>query len=501
MPFALAVLPGLLAAPSCAQPGTLDPDFQGDGIGLYQAPLNTQYAQRVALQPDGRIIVLITLDVNDDLLARHLPDGTIDIGFGAAGYVDLSLLGMSGAHYTSMCTDTEGRILVCGHHSGSGFIARFGPQGTLDPSFGLNGLATLSFMDDPYPYGVTVDPDGKILVNFSTNAITGRVAGVARLLSNGQMDTSFSFDGAAWSELGSWARTYAMALQPDGKILIGGVYDAGDEAAHDYLQFIIRFTADGSRDTGFGISGEWTYSLGPVGMEWIGDIHVRGDGGITAIGMSGTGTLPINIVALTPAGVPDPAFSFDGVVQVSSLGTYGILALQPDGKLLAVGAYTTLRAIRLNYDGTYDLGFGTNGLAIPSVTGILNVLACTLQPDGKLLLAGNGPGGRYMLARMLTGLDVGIPSIGPGADLRLFPNPATEQVHLNYTLNTSEAITCALLDMQGRAVRTFFTASRRSAGEQRETLDLHGLAGGTYTLAMRSESHSLTTRIVKLQHP
>lgn len=251
-------------------------------------------------------------------------------------------------------------------------IARLNIDGTFDPSFS----SPLTFVDSLDGIETAVfQSDGKILVGGSF-MIGGTRYAVARLNSNGTPDASFS---TPQFEFGT---TRAIAIQPDGKIIIGGPLNFGQTPPPQQLprRDLIRLNSDGTLDTSFQLTG-WTQnvSFGPDSIVLMPDGKIVGGFG-GDLGVGG-----YQIVRVTSSGAFDPAYG------QNILGYVNKLILQPDGKLLAGGDGISINGeagrtvVRLNPDGTKDPTFD---LVIPNAI-FANATALELEPDGNLLIGGN----------------------------------------------------------------------------------------------------------------
>lgn len=227
------------------------------------------------------------------------------------------------------------------------------------------------------PRAMIVQPDGKIIIGGYFQSVDGLVRpGLARLNADGSVDPSFN-PGIVNGMV------YCLALQPDGKILVGGEFDAINGQTR---RGFARLLSDGSVESlasfpvGTGVSG-MVYSL-----------MVQPDGRILLGGFFSTvnGQPRKGIARLNADGTVEGLDTFKigaGVTSSGDLGYVYSVALQPDGKILLVGAFTkvntTSRAgiARLNSDGSVDGGFAA---------GTANDLmrAVVVQPDGKILVGG-----------------------------------------------------------------------------------------------------------------
>jgi uncharacterized delta-60 repeat protein len=275
--------------------------------------------------------------------------------------------------------------------------------GDLDPSFSGDGRATLNLggMEDIYWADVAATPDGGSVVVGTTSTTFGQplTIGIAKLRSDGSFDPAFSGDGKLILSRGIGAYAYAVAAQPDGKIVISGTHDEGGV---EYLD-VVRVNANGTLDSSFGAGGFRSITFNTPLEEGY-DVAVGPDGKIVAAGYAGTyipqnGNQPafadydIVVVRLNSNGVPDTTFSGDGIAKPTS-GTSDeaqAVAIQPDGKIVVAGAHSDeMTATRFNSDGTLDSDFGTGGQATPDFPNNpeSEAYGIALQPDGNIVLAG-----------------------------------------------------------------------------------------------------------------
>ena len=237
-----------------AAPGRLDPTFSGDGR-LTDWP-GARFARGVAIQPDGKIVIVgsyrFAPEQRDFRIARYNPDGSPDLSFGGgAGRVTTDFGGNDDSQRVAIQPD--GKILVVGVSEentlthGSVALARYNQDGSLDTSFGDGSGKVLTLAPCWYAfYGAGSDialrPDGKIVaaLGLGTDENCDTEGLLLRYNSNGILDASFGRGGLVTTRYGLWS----VALQPaDGKIVTGR------------FDRIFRFNPNGSRDTTFGSSG------------------------------------------------------------------------------------------------------------------------------------------------------------------------------------------------------------------------------------------------------
>jgi uncharacterized delta-60 repeat protein len=327
------------------------------------------YVRTFEQQSDGKILVggsFFTYNgVNENFIIRLNTDGTKDATFYTGNGTST---GFDGLVYT-ISQQTDGKNLVGGSFTSykgitENRIIRLNTDGTKDTSFnigtGFNGN----------PSAITTQSDGKIIVGGSFTSYNGVTENrIIRINNDGTKDTSFNtgtgFDGNVWN----------IQLQPDGKILVVGFFTAYKGLTENR---IIRLNSDGTKDTSFntgtGFDGNvWKIQLQPDGKILIGGFFTTFNG-----------STQNRIIRLNADGTKDTSFD----VNTGFNGNVWNIQLQPDGKIIAGGFFTSFngltenRIIRLNTDGTKDITFNTG-------TGFDNsVRAIELQNDGKIVVGG-----------------------------------------------------------------------------------------------------------------
>lgn len=370
--------------------GTWD-TFAGSG-GFLEAATTDNL---LAVQTDQKIVVAGTAD-GDFGLARYLPDGTADPGFHNAGLVTTDI-GESGGFFKALALQTDGKIIAVGRNDnyefdGGSILARLNTDGGLDSSFNASGSLTSGNASE-FGNAVALQPDGKIVVGTGYGNMYGQGGGqLARFLPDGTPDSTF---------VSTSPYVAALALQPDGKILTLGTEHSDTPPVYSRL---VRHHADGSLDAAFGNQGQITTTTC-----YCDKLALQPDGKIL---VAGTGDPDFSALLLRrhPDGALDQSFGAGGTVTWK-VGNFSMapwsLLVQPDGKiLLGVDSGNPGYAIaRFQENGEPDNSFGTGGSV--KIIGIINQLsAMALLPDGKILVGGSGWVGsstslEFLLARLL----------------------------------------------------------------------------------------------------
>ncbi|MFD2785649.1 beta strand repeat-containing protein [Hymenobacter rubripertinctus] len=327
--------------------GTIDASFTQPGTGLNGS------VRTILLQPDGKILVAGAFTSYNGtarkLVARLNADGSLDATFretgtGISGTISSGPFDI-GPGITDMALQPDGKVLVAGafsNYNGTARVnvARLNADGSLDAGF---APTPTSFTDGANV--VVVQPNGKILLGGSFRVMNGgpQSGAVVRRF-NADGTTDGSFQPVLSSNVD--ANVQALALQADGKFLLGGSFNVGPFTTARYLE---RRNADGSLDAGFPTGGP-NFSVAAV--------QVQADGKLVLGGLftSYAGTARGRLARLNPDGTLDNGFAtgagFNSNVRA--------LTLQADGKLLATGTFTSYngspatRIARLNPDGSLN---------------------------------------------------------------------------------------------------------------------------------------------------
>jgi uncharacterized delta-60 repeat protein len=307
--------------------------------------------------------------------------GDLDTTFGNGGRKTVNFGGTDVPR--AIVVQPNGRIVVAG---GGGPTSSFcvvrlrAANGTLDPTFGSGGKRTIDFgSDDESAYGAALQPDGKIVLAGDTRLTPA----VVRLKVNGSLDTTFATGGKKTFSWGAIGRITATLIAPNGKILLGGF--SGPEGGN--VQ-VARLNANGKLDTTFGTGGI-------AGIDFGGDdfgqaLARQADGRIVIAGRS---TAAGAVVArLRATGVLDPDFGSGGRVTLPGGGSLSAVLVQPDRKLVVAGnasGSAMMTVTRLMPNGAPDPSFDGDGTATIDF-GLLAELAAgaALQADGKIVVAG-----------------------------------------------------------------------------------------------------------------
>ena len=364
--------------------GSLDLAFNPEVTG--------PFVLATAVQLDGKIVLIGSFTgvggQPRGKIARLLTDGTAET---AATFNPGTGTGVYTAK--SAAVQTDGKIIVVGQFptvdgQPRKNIARLLSDGSVESTASFNPGTGANLQ----VYSVAVQVDGKILIAGQFTAVDGQPrSGIARLLADGTVESTASFNPGAGAQasgvLGAQANVYSVAVQPDGRILIGGDFITVDGQPRNG---IARLNADGTVEStatfnpGTGVSGG-----GGVGS-FVTSVAVEADGTILIAGnFTAVNGLPRNYLArLLPDGTVESTATFDpGTGPDTRVNS---IALQADGKILIGGNFTTVngqprgRLARLNADGTVESTATFN----PGTGADSFIYSMALQADGRILIGG-----------------------------------------------------------------------------------------------------------------
>ena len=403
------VLPPWPRAANGSGSAALDATFDADGRATTAFGSGDDVANAVALQPDGKIVAAgysyQAASDTDFALVRYKADGSLDAGFGDGGKVTTAF-GDVDERARAMAVQSDGRIVVVGYSGNDIALARYHGDGSLDASFGSGGKVTTAApgLTTTGASAVALQPDGKIVVAGNR----GRNAVVARYTRSGSLDASFGGGGQVVTDLGSTLDTFrAIALRRDGSIVVAGYSGSGSG-----FQFaLVQYTAGGDLDDSFGNGGK-VLTTGDGGI-LAQAVALQPDGKIVAAGYDRNANERFVLARYTHYGALDISFreggKFHGVVGSADDRAYAMV-VQPDGKLLAAGYSHTgssndFALARYDEYGRRDTAFGSGFKLTAAIgSGDDRAYAVAVQPDGRIVAAGysnNGSNKDFAVARFV----------------------------------------------------------------------------------------------------
>src|SRR5712691_4314784 len=400
-----------------AADGDLDPTFGSGGQVTTDFYRSTDIAFAVALQTDGKLVVVGTTYTNNDYsgedfaIARYNTDGTLDTTFGRGGKVRTDFPGLA-AVVSAVVVQPDGKIVVAGGafpdftFLGDFELVRYNPDGSLDTSFGSGGIVTTSFPGQgSYAFALALQSYGKIIaagtdfVNFSSEDNSNTDFALERYNPDGTPDTTFGNGGQVTTDFDGFNDdVFSILIQADGKIVAVG---SAKNPATFYDFAAVRYLANGAIDTTFGVAGKVRTDFGHADFDQARSAALQPDGKIVAAGTTifNNGlSEPFAVARYNSNGTLDTTFDSDGKLFID-FGSFDQTAykvlLQPDGKIVTAGYPNTESSdsdfllARCNTNGSLDTTFGVGGKVRTSF-GDLNggAYGAVLQPDGKIAAVG-----------------------------------------------------------------------------------------------------------------
>ena len=406
-----------------ASAGDLDTIFGTNGLVLTSFDNNAE-GNAVAVQSDGKIVMAGEAG-NDFAVARYNSDGSLDNNFGSGGRVTTDFNDNNDEAY-SVAVQPDGKIIVAGSSGGDFAVARYNSNGSLDSTFGNNGLVTTDYSRSgpgDIAYAVAIQSDGKIVVAGSSyDATEYEEFALLRYYGNGFLDSTFGVDGIVIIPVSGQSQTmdiaYAVAVQSNGNILVAG------QSREDFA--LLRHTSNGSLDSNFGNGGivitdfNSDAAAHALAVQTDGKIVVAGESEVydestqncTASGGRYCQYYDFAVARYNSNGSLDSQFGDAGRVT-TNLNPRGnddhgyAVAIQSNGKIIVAGYSETsvhtfngedeffssdnqFSLARYNSNGSLDTSFSTDGVVITDIDPGSNETGrgVAIQSDGKIVVGG-----------------------------------------------------------------------------------------------------------------
>jgi len=417
----IAILTLIGLSNAFAADGDIDITYGANGIAVlsgYSNPVD------IAIDGNDKAVVLFPHG-NDFGVLRFNTDGSLDTTFGVSG---LAIVDFQPPHSTVETEDTphtiliqpNGKILIAGSTRTEPIgrpdfaIARLNQAGTLDSTFGTNGIVRTDFSTGAdIIYDLAIQNNGKIVAVGQAIVGSNVKFGVARYLTDGSPDTNFATDGTKTIGFGQADNTaFGIAVQGDGKIVVTGRAKRGVDSAGNphYVFALARLRRTGALDLTFGTNGKvrtpWIDQFGTFGNSWAGRAAIQTDGKIV---VSGFYASRFGIARYETDGSEDTTFGNGGRVVVGGSGGGVNRRIALDGGRIIFGGWfyvfqntcnPSIDLFRYDSTGAADPTFGGGDgeafynpfFAFNCPLGI-SAESFALQSDGKIVTAGNSNDG------------------------------------------------------------------------------------------------------------
>jgi uncharacterized delta-60 repeat protein len=358
------------------------------------------YLGRISLPVFIATIIAALLFVVD---SRVQATGThFDVSFDSNGRLATDFGGADVGQ--AVAIQSNGKIVVAGYSGSSGGIiavARYNPDGSLDPIFDNDGKVEIALAGGK-ANALVIQPDGRIVVvGTARNAMFSQPAmAVIRLNTNGSLDSNFGSGGMVLTDISAGATASfvgrAVALQPDNKIVAAGAFVQIDGTTS---WGICRYNSNGSLDTSFNGDGKYSFAFTGPGTGSADAVAVTAAGRILVAGTANTKNgEDFALLALTPAGERDTTFVGDGLtIRDFSEGDDRPtdVKIKPNGWIVVAGQATVsgrkqFGLLQFSPTGVLIGSLGNNGRITTDVSFIGGsfITELAIQPDGKIVAAG-----------------------------------------------------------------------------------------------------------------
>ncbi len=416
-------------------------------------------AHTVVVQPDKKIIVGGQTSQSSlgasYALVRYNEDGSLDSSFGNEGIAT-----SDGGSCDSMILLDDGKIIIAGQRNTKNFVARLLPDGSPDETFGQDGIFNTG-NNYTKVNDIAVLPDGSILCAGQQGYSSIQLQAF-KLTPEGEIDTLFGDNGFFRSFFGYAAvNVNAILVQPDEKFIIGGSVIPDNYYPNLNNELLLaRFNPNGTLDSSFGNGG---VQLHVSSTRRANDLAFTSDFKIIAVGeidTNASGTYgDVVVTRFNTDGSLDESFGEQtGFTRISvdSYAEYaGSVIISPDNKIYLGGSYWDWSVyhmvVRFNEDGTPDTTFGNNGIYETSIlTYHVGVLDMAFTPDYKLVMVGYGNFSNnfdFVTIRLLLDITLSTENIGLIPEISLFPNPVTDVLNIKAKSNID---TIHIYDIAGK---------------------------------------------------
>jgi len=429
------------------------------------------HVRAVAVQPDGKILIgggfLTYRGISRKSIARLNPDGTLDAAFNVGTGAD--------GLVKKIVVAPNNKIIIAGdfksyNGAAANGVVQLNADGTLDTAFNAGGSGANNMVN-----ALALQADGKIIIGGTFSMVNGTPRNLlARLNANGTLDASFIPKLTA-------GNVWTISVQADGKIVIAGLLLQYNYAGNGE---ILRLNANGSLDT--------IFNLGGVGTDYfVYSSAVQTDGKIILGGsFSKFNNIPAKgVVRLNANGSLDSSFK---VPELYGNVTINDIAIQNDGKIILGGSFDSFGAavgnsiMRIDMDGTLDPAFATG-------TGFAYISALALQKDGKLLVGGNyvsynGSSDVKYIARLNSSNNLSIEHFITDIKINAYPNPVTDYLKFNVQNNVNIS-GFEVFDVTGKKIDSNILSTN--------FIDVKNYLAGIYFLRIKTDSGILACKFIK----
>ncbi len=340
------------------------------------------------------LIIFFFVITESNLFAQ---DGSLDSTFGTNGMVTLDINSGSSDYSTDIVVQADEKILVFGTAADNFIVTRHNINGDPDSTFGINGIATIDIGGSETPVKFGLQSDEKIIIMGTAYIGSDLNLVLARLKTDGSIDSTFGTNGVVTSTFGYESYGFNdLQIQQDNKIVVSGTV-ANYSTPELYNVIVLRYTENGNPDNSFGTNGSATIDFNSNYNE-KGYVALQSNGKLIVLTNTyNSGIVKAALARLNSNGILDNSFGTNGKIILNSISGndyWNCIVTQSDDKIIIGGKSNdgnnnVFALMRLTQAGMLDNTFSGTGIV---TTSFANNNAsgndCTIQTDGKILLAG-----------------------------------------------------------------------------------------------------------------
>lgn len=513
-----ATLLATISFNAIAQPMIFDNSFGTNGMHKAVVTGNYNGISDMQILPDQKIMCLggkATSDSTDQIfLAKYNSNGTLDVSYGTNGIS--AFLGNGSTSFTSSIFDvqTDGKIVFGVEeylNNGSSTltkIVRYNTNGSLDNTFGTNGITTLTNTgNNSYINKVEVQTDGKIVASIEYSADS---SSIVRLLTNGSIDATFGTNGYVKIPVANIGKYFGpLKVLADGSILVSG-YRGYSNAGQPYNElYVYKYSSTGVLDNSFGTNGVFIYNDNNIDI-YPTNIDIQSDNKIIVGGYKSTTTFSnAFLVRVNTNGTIDNTFGNNGIALYSEANLDCNLTrrfkITTDNKITClISKYNSngdesLSVTRFNANGSADNTFN-NGSSYLSLTSLPYVISedfgsLDVQADGKIVFATTETDANYtnfnsVVGRLIPSTTTAVTDFEFNNEYSITPNPANSSLEIVSKNNNAGTIT--ITDFTGKII-----LQEKIIGMK--NINTTNFTNGIYMININSNSKNMTSKFV-VQH-
>jgi uncharacterized delta-60 repeat protein len=455
----------------------LDDTFGNNGLVINNLTQGIDGIYGMAIQHDGKIITSGTAN-GTFVLVRYNTNGTFDSSFGNNGIVQTNFSFTGGQ--CNIIIQSDNKILVQSSNNYKPFIARYNTNGTLDNTFGTNGMVYIIVQnkDNSSTGGMLLTQDGKIVLlgRKPGNAIDPTYIFLIRLNADGSIDTHFGPDGTGLSLLAPtinyqngtamYSTARNITLNSNGDLFVQLMFNINTETGYITDYGVLKYSSSGIRDQEFGEGGIAPAHVNHNGQIIQSGIKILDDDKIISIARKNYYPLPKRGLLLTKYntdGSLDTSFGTNGFVETTVDNSIDMdLEILANKKIFIAGDnLETFTSILYEPNGQIDITYGDNGFFVykfePLSYDYGRVVA--KQTDGKIIIAGSTShqcaNRGFALMRLNIeqeiATDINENNNNQLAGIQFYPNPTNGKITINLPKQFSD-IDIKILSTTGQQI-------------------------------------------------